>query len=37
MLRNEKDFGPKTDEFRPERFLEDDEKDITPAFGFGRR
>jgi len=37
LLRNEKEFGSRTDEFRPERFLEADRKDFLPAFGFGRR
>jgi len=37
LLRDEQKFGAKTDEFRPERFIEADRKNFLSAFGFGRR
>jgi hypothetical protein len=38
MLHDEKEFGPKTEEFRPERFFEPGVADpLNIAFGFGRR
>ncbi|KAF8524543.1 cytochrome P450 [Hysterangium stoloniferum] len=38
MLHDEKVYGPKVDEFNPERFfLPGVKPDISPAFGFGRR
>jgi len=38
MSRNEKDYGPNPDAFRPERYLESDVRDpSTYIFGFGRR
>lgn len=38
MLRDEKQFGPKTDEFRPERYFEPGIADpLSISFGFGRR
>jgi len=38
MSRNEKDYGPDPEAFRPERYLESDARDpSTYVFGFGRR
>lgn len=38
LLRSEKEYGPETHKFRPERFLDGSAKvKSDPAFGFGRR
>jgi hypothetical protein len=37
MLHDEEMYGPKPEEFEPERFLKPGVKDPTVAFGFGRR
>ena len=38
MARDEKEFGPDVEVFRPERFLEAERRDpILFTFGFGRR
>jgi len=37
MLHDEKNYGPKPEEFKPERFLRGGVRDPIAAFGFGRR
>ena len=37
ILHDEKVYGPRTEEFEPERFLQQGIIDPTAQFGFGRR